>query len=820
MRIVKLEEIGEELQRHLKAQELFPIVGSGFTKGCKCGPCGDNTVPSGTDMKDYMFTYLSQHGYPIQRGLRFSKLAHYYETFASKDDYWKYFRDNFTRVQLPASKIDFLNINWKFIYTLNLDDAVERNSDFSMPLLPNKELRLDAIKDMKCVFKLHGDALELLKYESSDNKVLGLTEYILSLDGNKSMLQKLTTDLNYSNVIFVGCSLDDELDLLSVAQHLKQQSTVQRNRYYVTNTEPNDIQIVDLEDFGIDTVIVVPNYDRFYSQFAALSESCSYVSGDELTAFHQLPIKASPKKSSEDYLLSGKFLFDKKKKTVYYPPFFIERDIEETLLSDMDTICLQILHGSRVSGKSYLLAGLLRKIRNKDIFYFDSRSHVDKDLLEQLLQKTLCTILIDTNVLTKSAVKYLFDINYQQLHENGTNVVLCVNNSDQDTLRNIRYSTHSNQADRIRTYEVKKRLSTTAQKGQEKSELDRLNSKLKTLGFLPFSKSETILDNLIRIREEMCTKKPNFFDEPVKMVHGDSDKMSLLLLLAQNEKASANEIVACGLIQKNAELLHEHRIAIEEDHCDLLSINSLDKVSYQVVCNAKVWLLNQIRNISSDSDMEDTIVEAFCKIVQTFLDCSKSYKSVEDYVKFDKLNELFPDGKRIIVRIYEGLRPILNESYQYYHQYAKCRSWGMSGSGYDRNELDAARIAALTALHMVQECDIESSPWHRMAYAHILHTLTIIYAKLCFMENFQNVKTVERTITYFEKAYHCYENYSAMQIAKSRVKKRDEEGGVVKKWVNKMMQDNLPISRTSRSQLQNILSFWMNLSTTSDASWG
>lgn len=86
MRIVKLSEIRDELQSHLRRQELFPVIGFGFTRGCKTrARDGENhRVPSGQDMQEYMEKYLTDHGHPVPSGYSFSKIARYYEKFADK----------------------------------------------------------------------------------------------------------------------------------------------------------------------------------------------------------------------------------------------------------------------------------------------------------------------------------------------------------------------------------------------------------------------------------------------------------------------------------------------------------------------------------------------------------------------------------------------------------------------------------------------------------------------------------------------------------------------------------------------------------------
>lgn len=810
MRIVRLEEIREELKRHIRSNALFPIIGSGFTKGCRT-KLHDQVVPSGSQMKDYMIRYLFDHGHVVSSETSFSRVARYYEVVASQEDFWHYFRDHFTNVELSDPQKTFLSVNWKYVYTLNLDDAIEHNSRYSDVILPNRSIRLDALEPYRCVFKLHGDAHELVKYREKNRAVLSIIEYISSLSESKSMLEKLTEDLNYTNAIFVGCSLREELDLLSVAHEVNAKNKAQINRYYVTKTAPSEIDQMDLSDYGIDTIILVEEYDSFYYQFAKLAEECEFIPADEIDLYRDFSIAEAPSKKSVDYLVSGRYLLDMKSHTVFFPKYFIERDTEADVLSDMHEERLQIIYGARISGKSYFLAGLLKKIKNRDVYYFDSRSHIDASLLKKLLDKYHCVLLIDTNVLDREAIKLLFN-STKILLSKDINVILCVNNSDRDILQMIRDNQHEGKTSHVKSYPLGKRFSCAKSGKTEIKEVENLNEKLKLEGIIPFERTQTILDNLIKIQSYMRAKAPTRFDDPISVPVGNTKKMSLIIMLVLYEKVTAHELVRCGLMQANTELLKELKITIEEDHCQLLSIENIDLVSYQVVCNANVWLLDQLRLLSTKSQYHKTIIDAFSHIIQSYLDGSKRYKTVEDFVKFDRLNELFPNGKRLIQDIYDGLRPLLYDSYQYYHQYAKCRSWGMSTSRYSMEELNKARIAGITALQMVKEYNIEEDFIHHMAYAHILNTVSIIYAKMCFLESFYEKQTVVDTCQYLLLTIKCPENYLAMQSAKhTKNKSRDEDGGVIKKWVEYMLHYSSDFEPEIKRYFAVILQYWRNL---------
>ena len=809
MRTVSLSEVQEELQSHILRKELFPIIGSGFTRGAQTS--SGETVPSGSDMTNYMEQYLKDNGYSNLPRHEFSHVARYFQRVASQEDFWRYFQNNFLGVKLPSIKKDFLNCDWRFIYTLNLDDAIENNSSYTTKVTPGYTPRWDALNNSKCVIKLHGDAQELVNYIDSPH-VLALSEYVISIERNKPLLDKLAEDLNYSNTIFIGCSLTDELDLLSVSQQLKVKINSKKNRYFVTDTKPDPFQVIDLEDYGIDTVILVSDYEEFYVEFIKLAKSASSVRIDQLEEFHNLYRGELPSQKNVDYLLRGRYLLDKKKRTIFYPQFFIERDLSQQLLNEMDTIRIQIIHGGRISGKSYLLAGLLRNIINRDTYYFDSRNTIDDSFLKLLLKQNSCVLLFDTNVLSKNAMKYLLDLPTQFFLQHNINVICCANNSDRDIFSIISYVQQYSPLDtkHIKTYELDKRFSI--QKG---GELDQLNAKLKANKITPFVNKLSILDNLLQIKKDM-PKKSSFknirFDSPPSISADDSGKIALLILLVQNEKVSARQIIQCQLIKESAALLEELKLTIEEDHRNQLQLTTYDSASYQVVSNATFWLLSQLHTLSQDRSLRETIVEAFQLLIHSFLGHTKNYKNIENLVKFDKLNEIFPDGKGLILHIYDNIRPMLMESYQYFHQAAKCRLWGLNTPGYDKSELDQAKIDAITAYKIAMDTH-EQNPTvisHRVALAHILFTLTVIHTKSCIEEDFGDADTFCATFDFFSKATKYGENYEAMKQAKDN-KTRGDESSIIHEWINLMLQGKSQIPPNCQRKWATIIQYWQAL---------
>ena len=93
---------------------------------------------------------------------------------------------------------------------MNIDDGIENGSDFSYIVYANRRFNEKVFDDKKCVIKLHGDVSDMLTYCDSTSEIFTQEQYVASLRENEPLLSKLEHDGRYLNILFIGCSLDDE----------------------------------------------------------------------------------------------------------------------------------------------------------------------------------------------------------------------------------------------------------------------------------------------------------------------------------------------------------------------------------------------------------------------------------------------------------------------------------------------------------------------------------------------------------------------------------------------------------------------------------
>ncbi|HFI1065323.1 TPA: hypothetical protein ACGPFI_001435 [Proteus mirabilis] len=127
----------ELLSSSFSERSLVPVIGAGFTRGCMTQKGAK--VPSGVEFQEQMIKIICEYNdfdkLSIEKLKKrtFSQVSDLFfnEQFVSKKVVNEYLEKSFLGVKLDRTKISFINdIEWPYIYTLNADDAIERNSEF------------------------------------------------------------------------------------------------------------------------------------------------------------------------------------------------------------------------------------------------------------------------------------------------------------------------------------------------------------------------------------------------------------------------------------------------------------------------------------------------------------------------------------------------------------------------------------------------------------------------------------------------------------------------------------------------------------------
>lgn len=286
IRVLRLSETpGKDFLRGLLLTgRCVPFIGAGFTAG---EPAFKGIVPGGTAFMEIMRDAINASptaDKPDASSLdrySFQELADEYfrESIVPPEQIKTTLRDRFTNVSITSeAKKDFIRWDWEYIYTLNIDDAIERELN-AIKVLPFNDFAQH--KTTQFVYKLHGDAADAVTAENpaAMNLVFGSADYVASLIKNRALISTLTNDLAERHLLFVGCSLTDELDILFALAKFKSTTghLPSTNRVYVTANEPTDYESKKkLRRYGITDVLVV-DYPDFYAFVASVDSPLSAV---------------------------------------------------------------------------------------------------------------------------------------------------------------------------------------------------------------------------------------------------------------------------------------------------------------------------------------------------------------------------------------------------------------------------------------------------------------------------------------------------------------------------------------------------------------
>ena len=767
---VNLQEMMPLFKSLIKSAILIPIIGSGFSCDCRASK---GYVPNGPQMKSEMIKRILETEDEEKESLEqysFQQIARYYNNFVSKEVRKKYLLDCFTKVKLSPLLCSFLNLPWKYLYTLNIDDAIEGNSDFYV-LEPHRRLDTRVKEDGRVVFKIHGDAKNMALLDDDESfSVFDTDQYIVSLEKNKSILDQLKQDYIDKNLLFIGCSLQNELDLLHVFSKIyDNEKYCKTDRFYVSDKKLSKFQLLDLEKYGITKVVYVDSYDNFYESLSLLDEELKYKSEDELVQFKNIPIEVLDfiSENNKDYILNGKNPFDKKKGKIVLLYYFIKREIGNKILEQIDYYPLQIVYGKRISGKTYLLLDILRGIADRDRYYFNSRERIGKNNIDYLLSKNNAAVIIDTHVLNEDDLNYIIKYDLKTLMQKNIRIILV---SDVSKKSDALALSNANQNPLIKIYYLENKF-------REGEEIESLKEKMSSCNLLYFSATKTLLDNLILIQEKIGKSNQvlfrNFRVEPKNYLH-----IVYLLLLANYGKVTSADLIKFCLRSEPYELMPKLESAVEEDYRYMITASIYDNSYYQIVCNAQSWLLGYLSKIALNPNYFESIVKAFYYIVLKLFDEKndpQKNKKLFKLIKFDNINMLLGGvrkrGTSAVIRkliqdIYAELKPILSNEYQFNHQQAKCLLWAIEELNYEdrKKDIDFAFRSISLCLQQIQDL-LDKKPTNSylgISFAYAQFTLGIIRIKMFYFE--KNLENYQKAVKQLAKALSYSDNMNAREL--------------------------------------------------------
>lgn len=681
----ELEKIFDSL---LQIKDLVPVIGSGFTRGLRTQ---NGVVPSVDELRKEMSEIMHVMDGSDTDDFTSIKLSDFADEFwesleksnkhRCKERFQEYIESNFTKVyDVEQSKRHFLNSNWKTIFTLNYDDTIENILDIDVVVPYDK---FNVRNGKSSLIKLHGDAGRFSITGDPKYCVLGNQQYVLLIkeESNTDIVNVLENIFFSKSVFFIGCSLDNELDLLySAGSQLDQKakSNSEHHIFYLYfGDEDQEINILPYKKYGITDIVVVNEktiielYELVYTiskKLESLSEK------DLLKEYTNIEFEYLDGRNNEniDYL----FYNDKVKinnGVIKYPAFFVDRnsveEVKEKILSEEGT--LHIIYGTKFSGKTYALLQLLKKLMNRKVYYFPSYITLSDDIIDNLQEKENSIFLIDEGVISFEQYKDAIVPKLSQFEKANIRIVMTISKGDADFYRHYRNLQDLNK-EMIKLYELKNKLN--------KNEYDSFNEKIGDVSLVPYNDGDTILDYLLKAEDNLLQKKQKAILPKVHFLSNNCEKeVRALIVLATKNSVTSEMAIDLGIDSVLYDFTKNLSVVVQKDYLSDLEIAGDAHSGFKFILNSSYWAIKCLSNFAFNSYNHKTVVKAYCNIVNaySYLERRAMNNHIKMYYMLDRIQYLFSDQEKkgtikLPYMIYEGLHASLNWNYQFLHQEAKC----------------------------------------------------------------------------------------------------------------------------------------------------
>lgn len=701
-----------ELCKNLwEKRSLIPVIGAGFS----CGTPTDNSgnIQSVTELREVLLQYITQYSkYDTEEIADISK-QHLSELASSFWDifdripgekveaFYQYISTNFQDVSFfKEYQKAFLSIQWPYVFTLNYDTLIEDYSKNYYPVIPFDKINKYHAKDKVKLYKIHGDVKRYLSTGDSKYFILSRDQYIQSMmsDQNKDMLDELLTAFSSKSILFFGCGLSEELDLLYSAQLSLSEKTKNIDSNYQSIiyinfeseesiTQPLSQRKIDrLSRYGVTVIFRIPSEEGSAFFFNQLLESTSQNPENEIEQFLEkfssveFCTLAPNDKDSRYFLFQENMVWKNfKNHVVTIPAFNIKRDVHSVMTTYFSTNePLSFISGNFYSGKTFSLLEAAKLHADKKVYIFPSGTQISDAQLDALLEKENALSCFDTKSLTTAQIKVIAkDTTLQKMKSKKSRAIVAIDKSDAPMYK---YIFESRNVDKeFRQFSVSGVFSI--------DECNSFNDAIGGISLPPMERKQTILDYIVQNESKLLGSSPNIehFLEPHTdlLAKNTLRRIQALIMLATEVRITAKRAIQFkidGAINEIIKLCgtEANTAVIERDYS---SYNG-DSSGFEYVCNSKYWVIRALSGYAREQkDSINTIAKAYLAIIEIYrsLYCDDDvlfYQSCEPYYFFDHIQLLFnrrwfPNSTTLMNAIYDKLLLKLSNSYQFLHQKAK-----------------------------------------------------------------------------------------------------------------------------------------------------
>ncbi|WP_219952440.1 SIR2 family protein [Dickeya zeae] len=653
------QEIVELLANCFTNNNLIPIIGSGFTVGCQTK--SGKQVPSGTQFAKKMVEIiveekkLSDEKKEKIKSKKFSEISDLFfnDDWVNKEKRRKYLIDSFDGAALDTPQRAFIrDIRWPYIYTLNVDDAIENCSDYKIALPYDQHLSFDS-KNHPTLYKIHGDIQYEMRHEVS-RLIFKRSDYLTSLESNRRMLELLQLDFKEKNIIYIGCSLTDEIDLAFVVAQHSQIGRKQTQNIMFLNEKPDEIDEQDFINMGINNIILFDEgkYEQIYSLINSAYQLSSRNS-PELNEFRCKIKKLSQSPiENKEYLLTGiAHLNDGRQyNSLIVPYFYGKRKIEDEITRSLQEKEITIIKGTRVSGRTLLCYSILSNIIDRKIFIVSSNNKLNNHALNRLIGQENSIIFFDSNVLDAELLKRI-KAQRKFFKNKKISILLCsdLNNSDEEYFLDVDDSTV--------VYTLSNKLS--------ENEVLKINEGAIKVSLPTFTTGKYLLEKIFNVYQVLGEN--NY----LKRIDASEELYICLCTIATKYSITGQEIITGGFnINKTKGITNQHSPYLEIER--IKNEEKYDHTSFKITSYASSWVVALLREFYRNKG-KDWCVDNLIRFLKNTYPKDKSLAT--SIRKFDNLNHIFTEGDRgaadIIIDLYNRLQEIEGQEPDFYVQKAK-----------------------------------------------------------------------------------------------------------------------------------------------------
>lgn len=219
-----------------------------------------------------------------------------------------------------------------------------------------------------------------------------------SLEKSKQFHDLLSADCGNKNLLYIGCSLDDEIDIKYSVLSDKNKNMKNRNicGIYVTSECLSEFKKSKLESYNISHVIQlssIEDYEYFYEFVTECYDESQAKIEKNITQFSYVELERLKKNKEENLDYLADLSPDKNKLPFYFVPTKQAEKIK--FLPDK----INIIVGRRFVGKSMLAHTILEANPNYQRFFVSEKETITENDIKELLLEKNSLIVFDSQSL-------------------------------------------------------------------------------------------------------------------------------------------------------------------------------------------------------------------------------------------------------------------------------------------------------------------------------------------------------------------------------------------------------------------------------------